>query len=360
MSSLCIPHDMEACTTTAEMDLSAKMTAVTIVESGGERAVRVDRSYPRPVPAEGEALLQVLMAGICGTDVEIVRGYKRLAGCCVLGHEFVARVAALPQHCDEFAVGDRVVAEINCVPEATAGPEERAQDPRRTALGIFGRDGCFAEYCTVPVENLHKVPWAMPDRVAVFVEPTAAACQILKQVDMLVVPNAKVAVLGAGRLGWLIAAVLVAHELDVVVVTRGHNQERNEKLARGLDIKLTTTDEALEAGGNFDFVVDCTGSREGFQSAVSLVRPRGTIVLKSTVAPTVSGPGIDLTAVVVKEITVVGSRCGPFVNALKLLRTGAVNPLPLISNIVDGAAAEMAFEAAEKAENLKILLEFAS
>ena len=318
------------------------------------RAIVVDRSlpegiscamnYPDPAPGPGEVLVRVDLAGICATDLEIVRGYMDFVG--VLGHEFVGTVV----RGSDTLKGQRVVAEINCVgPASTArDAEARKHAPEHTVLGIAGRDGVFAEYAIVPAENCHVVPNEVSDRAAVFVEPLAAACQVLR--DHPPAPTQRVAVLGTGRLGLLCGQALADAGCRLSVV--GRNAE-TLKLARRLG--LPTIDiAALELQPVFDMVVECTGAPEGLRTALKITRPRGTIVLKSTYAEQAA---FDLSLVAVNEIRIAGNRCGPFPDALRLLREKRAHVEEMISGVYPLKHAAAAFAAAREPNNLKILLE---
>ena len=295
-----------------------------------------------PEPKEGEALIEVLTAGICRTDIEITQGYMRFHG--VLGHEFVGRVrecSAAPE-----LEGLRVVGEINIAPEAEDDLERR-HTPGREVLGIAGRNGCIAELIALPVENLHAVPDPIPDRVAVFVEPLAAALEILEQVD--IPPTESVAVLGDGKLGLLVARVLSLRGSPVTLYGR---HERKLEIARGYGAMASHADEApLRA---FDLVVDCAGSPDGFLKSLSLLRPRGTLVLKTTTA---APPDFHLAQIVIDEITIVGSRCGPFAPALRLLEAGLVDTEPLIEAVYPLEQGPAALEHATRRGALKVLIE---
>ncbi len=271
--------------------------------------------------AAGESLVRVTLAGICNTDLEIVRGYAGFSG--TLGHEFVGVVEESPA---PELIGRRVVGEIN------AGCGEcdlcRAQDPRhclnRTVLGIVGRAGAFAGYLRLPTANLYPIPDGVADRAAVFTEPLAAACEILDQVS--IGRAARVAVLGDGKLGQLIARVLQTTGCELILI--GKHREKLDLAARA-GIRTILRDELHVAPAErFDIVVEATGSPAGFEMALNLTRPRGTLVLKSTFH---GGVTIDLSRLVVDEISLIGSRCGRFDQALALLATGAVDPQPLIS-----------------------------
>jgi 2-desacetyl-2-hydroxyethyl bacteriochlorophyllide A dehydrogenase len=274
-----------------------------------------------PIPnalAAGEALIRVRLSGVCGTDLELVRGYYPYTG--VLGHEFVGEVIEAP---DAEWIGARVVGEINaaCGTCATcrAGRPTHCED--RTVLGIVGRDGVHAEYTSLPMANLHRVPDSVPDEAAVFTEPLAAALEITEQVH--VEPTDRVLLVGAGRLGQLIAQVLALTGADLRAVAR-HESQRELLRAR----EIATIDDGDVAPRSYDVVVEATGSPSGLDLARAAVRPRGTLVLKSTYAGEVT---LDLSPFVVDEITIVGSRCGPFAPALRLLEAGDVDPRPLIA-----------------------------
>ena len=305
--------------------------------------MRLIRDYPKPTRGVGDALIRVRVAGICATDLEIVRGYMGFRG--VLGHEFVGEVEEAD---DADWLGRRVVGEINCgcgtCSYCLRGLERHC--PSRSVLGILDRDGAFAEYLTLPLRNLHVVPDAIPDEEAVFTEPLAAALEIPEQVPLR--PTDEVAVLGDGRLGSLIAQVLHLFGCSLLVVGR-----HEEKLAilRQRGIATGALDEVEER--SFDLVVEATGSAEGLQTAIGLTRPRGTVVLKSTVASTTS---FDTARLVVDEITVVGSRCGPFEPALRLLEQRSVDVRSMISATFPLTQGEEAMEYAARRDALKVLL----
>jgi alcohol dehydrogenase len=274
--------------------------------------------HPTPQILPGEALIRVKLTGVCNTDLELVKGYMQFQG--IPGHEFVGVVERAPG-AEEWQ-GRRVVGEINAAcgdcPTCRAGRPTHC--PHRTTLGIAGRDGAFAEYLTLPICNLLPVPASLPDEIAVFTEPLAAACQILQQVHVR--PTDRVVVLGDGKLGLLCAQVLALTGCDLTVV--GHHQEKLDLLAqRGI---LTALDDASVAPGA-DLIVEATGHPGGYAAARRLVRPRGAIVLKSTYHGSLE---TNLTMVVVDEVTLVGSRCGPFAPALRLLERGLVDVVPLI------------------------------
>lgn len=306
--------------------------------------LQLREDYPRPVPPPGEALVRVRLAGICNTDLEIVRGYMGFRG--VLGHEFVGTVEEAE---DRSLIGQRVVGEINAYcgecPTCQAGRPTHC--PHRTTLGIWGRDGAFAEYLTLPVRNLHTVPDAISDEEAVFTEPLAAALEILEQVHLR--PTDRVIVLGDGKLGLLVAQVLALMGCDLLAV--GRHREKLAILAwRGIPTLLEAEAEGLAA----DVVVECTGRPEGFAAARRILRPRGMLVLKSTYH---GGVEADLTGLVVDEITLVGSRCGPFPPALRLLQHGLVDARSLISAVYPLAQGVEAFARAAEPGVLKVLLQ---
>jgi threonine dehydrogenase-like Zn-dependent dehydrogenase len=274
----------------------------------------------RPKPSvRGECLIRVLAAGICGTDLELIRGYAGFSG--VPGHEFVGVV----ESGDPDWIGRRVVGEITVGCERCAGCRAagRGHCDVRTVLGIRGRDGAFADYVSLPASNLHAVPASVDDETAVFVEPTAAACRILEQVR--IEPGSTVAVVGAGRLGLLIAQVLRYHGAEVTMVTRS---DRSQTMSRALEFRTIRVDAANSFGRQFDCAVDATGEAAGFSLASALVRPRGTLVLKSTFH---GETPVSFSPLVVDEITIVGSRCGPFARAIELLAAGRIEVKPLVA-----------------------------
>lgn len=301
--------------------------------------------YPTPEPAQGEALVRVLQAGICATDLQLVRGYMGFQG--VPGHEFVGIVEEAPL--DTGLMGKRVVGEINAAcrvcPVCQAGRPTHC--PYRTTLGIDRRDGAFADFLCLPAENLHPLPDEITNDQAVFTEPLAAACQILEQVA--VDAKDRVLVIGDGKLGLLCAQIL--HRTHCRVTVLGHHQEKLQILAqRGIH---TCQDlQALATG--FDIVVEATGTPGGFALAEAYVRPRGTIVLKSTYH---NHSAVDMTSLVVNEITVVGSRCGPFPPAIALLRDNAVEVQALIHKRFSIDQGKEAFDYAATKGVLKVLVE---
>ncbi len=267
--------------------------------------------HPAPTPSPGEALVRVIQAGVCATDLQLVQGYMDFQG--VPGHEFVGIVEEAPQ---STLKGRRVVGEINAACRAcpVCRDGRPTHCPFRTTLGIDRRDGAFADFLCLPAENLHPLPDEITNDQAMFTEPLAAACRILEQVS--VGPADRVLVIGDGKLGLLCAQVL--HRAPCRVTVLGHHQEKL-RILDGLGIHTRRAADAPASG--FDVVVEATGTPGGFAMASASVRPGGTLVLKSTHRHHTSA---DLTALVVNEITVVGSRCGPFRPAMALLREHAV------------------------------------
>lgn len=310
------------------------------LESG---RVEVRRS-PAPRPREGFALIRVLAAGICNTDLELLRGYYGFRG--RPGHEFVGEVV---QAGNPSLVGERVVGEINlaCGRCDWCARGLGRHCPKRTVLGIAGHPGAFAEFLTLPERNLHVVPASIPTEQAVFVEPLAAACEILEQVR--IPKGAQAAVLGDGKLGLLVAQVLKAHGAEVRLYGRHAEKLR---LAEAAGIGAGRPGEQPPAA-TYEWVVEATGSPEGLAVAVRAARPRGTVILKSTLH---GASRFDAVPVVVNEITLVGSRCGRFEPALRLLRRGAVRLDGMISAVYPLAEALAAFERAAQKGVLKVLL----
>jgi threonine dehydrogenase-like Zn-dependent dehydrogenase len=309
------------------------------------RSLRLRDDAPPPARPPGEALVRVSLAGVCNTDLELVRGYYPFTG--IPGHEFVGRVEESPQR-PEW-VGRRVVGEINasCGACAACRAGRPSHCEKRTVLGIKERHGAFAEYLALPVANLHAVPDALPDETAVFTEPTAAALEVRQQVH--VGPGDRVVVIGPGKLGTLVAQSLRSSGCDVVVA--GRSQSSLDRLASlGFQAVLAPALPARTA----DVVVECTGNPDGLALARRAVRPRGTIVLKSTYRGVTT---LDLSSIVVDEVTLVGSRCGPFAEALLALGTGAVDVRPLVEARYPLSDAVAAFEHAARPGALKVLVE---
>jgi len=288
------------------------MRALVLHKNGG-----LELETDRPTPtAAGEALIRLRLGGVCATDLELCKGFMGFEG--VLGHEWVGVVESAP---DSTWQGKRVVGDINCPCGrcGTCAAKRQTHCPNRTVLGILGRDGAFSEHFRLPLENLHVVPDGVADEAAVFVEPLAAACRILEQVRIC--PSDRVVVVGLGRLGQLCARVLALTGAKVTGLSR--TTARLDLLPQGIS---GTTDPDSVTGA--DVVVDCTGNPDGLALASRIVRPMGTIVLKTTTHGLGQASPTDW---VINEVTVVGSRCGPFAPALRMLAQGLVDPRPLIS-----------------------------
>jgi alcohol dehydrogenase len=306
------------------------------------------KNMAKPSPAESEALVKVLMAGICNTDLEIERGYMGFKG--VLGHEFVGLVEEV-NGADHGLIGKRVVGDINCgcgkCSFCLQGMNNHC--PERVTVGIDRKNGCLAEYLTMPVGNLFIVPASVSDEEAVFAEPLAAAFEILEQVHIK--PTDLAAVLGDGKLGLLIALVLKQSQADLFLIGK---HPHKLAIAAGQKIKTALLGD-LPRRRLFNLVVEATGSVDGFELAQELLKPRGTLVLKSTVA---GSKNFNLTSLVLNEITVIGSRCGPFPPALRALENKAIDVRPLISKVYSSDKALEAFEAARAKDSLKVLVDF--
>ncbi|MEZ7989077.1 MAG: MDR/zinc-dependent alcohol dehydrogenase-like family protein [Nitrosopumilus sp.] len=301
-----------------------------------------DNNYPDP--EFNETLVRVNLAGICGTDLEILNGYMKYSG--ILGHEFVGTVV---KSSNSNLIGKRVVGEINagctkcdfCI----RGMERHC--PSRTVLGILKRDGAFAEFLSLPEKNLHVIPDSISDEQAVFVEPLAAAFEINEQISLK--PEWNVAVVGDGRLAQLIIQVIKLTCSNITCF--GKHQNKLEGLIQsGIKIKIgiESTDEQL-----FDLVVEATGSNSGFTDTMKLVKPRGTVVLKSTIT---SRENLDLTSTIINEITLIGSRCGLFKPAIDALATGVISVNSMIDCTFSLDKFEDAIIHAKKPDTLKVFL----
>lgn len=301
------------------------------------------RELPQPAPGPGEVLIAVKLAGICGTDLEIASGYADFSG--VIGHEFVGTVAGGSKN----LAGKRVVADINCVcgkcDMCMGGLSSHCR--RRTVVGIVGRSGAFAEFLTLPERNCVEVPDSVSDEEAVFAEPLAAAIQVTRQVKLESRTN--VAVLGTGRLGLLVAQVLATTGCKLTAI--GRNQATlallDRKRIRNLNVAEITN------WAEFDVVVECTGSVEGLPLALRLVRPRGTVVMKTTCAE--KAP-VDLTDLVVNEVTLLGSRCGNMQDAVSLLAQKRIDVTSLVSRTMPLSDAPKAMALAAEKNTIKVLL----
>jgi len=308
------------------------------------RRVAVKRVL-RPRPPRGFALIRLLCGGICNTDLELQRGYYGFTG--VPGHEFVGEVIEAAGKRE--LIGRRVVGEINL---CCGGCEWCRRSlgrhcPKRTVLGIVKHPGAFREFLTLPERNLHVVPDSVPTEEAVFVEPLAAACEILDQVSIPC--SSEVAVLGDGKLGLLVAQVLRAYGYSVHEFGR-HKEKLRIAARAGVETEVV---RKRLPNAEYSWVVDATGSPEGLQEAVRMARPRGTVIMKSTLHGLV---GMDTAPVIVNEITLVGSRCGRFEPAIELLKSRVVNVADMISESLPLHRASMAFRRAAQAGVLKVLL----
>ena len=315
-----------------------------------DKELKLVDNYKKPVPNKGEALVRVTLAGICNTDYEITKGYMGYVG--VLGHEAVGVVEEVNGD-NKSLVGKRVVPEIsygcndpNC--EWCANHNYR-HCPNRHTLGIWRKDGVFAQYFTMKTDVLFVVPDNVSDAQAVFVEPLAAALEINEQLHIK--PMDKVVVLGDGKLGLITALALNAQNLDVTLVGK-HQNKLDIAKKQGVKTSLLPN---FPIEKKYDVVVEATGSVNGFETSIALTKPRGVLVLKSTVA---SGKELNLAPIVIDEITVLGSRCGQFPPALRLLSSGKVDFSELISGIYPIDDAISAFEKNKERDTLKVLLDF--
>ena len=295
-------------------------------------------------PKPGETLVKINLAGICGTDIEILSGYMSYQG--IPGHEFVG---VIKESQDTHLIGKRVVGEINVgcgICELCKKGLER-HCPHRTVLGILRRDGAFAQYLSLPEKNLHVIPDQIRDEQAVFVEPLAAAFEIKEQISLKQESN--IALVGDGRLAQLVALVL---NLSCQNITCFGRHKNKLELLKNLGIK---TKIGIDSDDNqkFDLVVEATGSNSGFEDTMKLIKPKGTVILKSTLA---SKTNLDLTSMVINEVSVIGSRCGPFGPAINALASGRISVDNLIDSTYSLEKFQDAFEQAKKPDILKVLL----
>jgi threonine dehydrogenase-like Zn-dependent dehydrogenase len=310
-----------------------------------DRTLSLRTDLPMPIAKPGEAIVKVLRAGVCNTDLELTRGYYPYAG--VLGHEFVGVVTEGPA----ALLNQRVVGEIN----ASCGQCEfcrrgvKTHCLDRTVLGIVNRNGAFADYLSLPIDNLYVVPETVSTEAATFTEPLAAALEILEQVR--ITPNHRVLVIGDGKLGQLVAQAIATTGCELLTI--GRHPEKLQLLENcGIAVGFA---DAIESR-SYDIAIECTGNPEGFSIALDALKARGTLVMKSTYAGSLT---IDASRIVVDELQLVGSRCGPFAPALALLAQQNVNVLPMIQArfpLSDGLAA---FDRASVKGTLKVLLEMA-
>ena len=299
---------------------------------------------PSPVPGNGQALIRILLSGVCSTDLELVRGYYPFSG--IPGHEFVGEVVSSPE--DPSWIGKRVVGEINIAcgycDTCKSGLSRHCEN--RKTLGIYDWNGVFADYMVLPLINLHEVPQKVSDEMAVFTEPLAAAHEILEHT--IINQNDRVLIIGAGRLGLLVAMVIQQTGCELEVVTR---HEKQSILLEKCNIHAIS--EQNIGSKKYDIVVEATGSVDGFAQACKSVCPRGRIILKSTYK---GNSDTNFSEIVVNEVTLIGSRCGSFAPAIRLLAEGKVDPLPLIEAIVPLEQGVSAFERAARPGVLKILI----
>ena len=320
------------------------MKAITLNSDG----LQFQTSWTEPVCQPDESLIRVKAAGICETDLQLAQGYMGFHG--IPGHEFVGVIDSGPN------AGRRVVGEINCschtCPTCTAGRATHC--PNRTVLGIDRHDGAFAEYVCVPNKSIHFLPDSISDEQAVFVEPLAAAFQITKQVEIR--SEDRIAILGDGRLGYLSAMVLSSKvKSDGVVVVGKHSTKLARFRSAGIQTVQLSEDWSERVDEkSFDIVVDCTGSTSGLPTALRLVRPRGTVVMKTTVA---AEHQVFMAPIVIDEVSLIGSRCGPFPDAIGAIESGEIQVHELISNRFQLEQVREAFQTAEAPEAFKVVFE---
>jgi len=310
-----------------------------------DKELKYRDDLPVPKPVEDEALVKVTCAGICNTDLEIINGYMGFTG--IPGHEFVGVV----EKCgNKEMVGKRVVSEINIgcgkCDYCRSGLQNHCHE--RSVLGIINREGAFADYIALPVDNLHVIPDSVPDVDAVFVEPLAAVFEILRQV--YIGPSDRVCVLGDGKLGLLAAQVISMTGCDLTVVG---NHRSKLLILDELGIRTELSSEF--SGKDMDMVVECTGSESGMETALKTVRPRGKIIIKTTIA---EKGCIDLNRIVINELSLIGSRCGPFPDAIIAIESGKVKLYPLVSAEYSIEEGGKAFTRASESGALKVILKF--
>ena len=316
-----------------------------------DKELKLVTDYQKPTLKPNEVLIKTKMVGICNTDYEITKGYMGYCG--ILGHEFVGVVESVGENVDKKWINKRVVGEINCACQDCSYCHQNLQRhcPNRSTLGIWKKDGCFCEYFTLPVENVFEISNNIDDETATFTEPLAAGYEILEQVHIK--PNSKVAIVGDGKLGLCISLVFSAMNIDFVHIGK---HEEKLKISKEQGAKTMLLSELKDEDKmSFDVVVEATGSTGGFEVSASLVKPRGTLVLKSTIA---AKEGLNLATIVVNEITIVGSRCGQFKPIIKLLENKKINPKPLIDGIYSVEDFKCAFEKNSQKGTLKVLVKF--
>lgn len=306
--------------------------------------LRYREDLPQPVLPAGEALVAVQAAGICRTDQEILAGYMRFHG--IPGHEFIGTVMSTSE---PELMGKRVVGEINCpcggCELCRLGLQAHCRD--RTVLGVAQRDGAFAEYLALPAANLHPVPDSLRTFSAVFVEPLAAAFRVAEQLP--IGPRSSVAVVGDGKLGQLVARVMCLNGCDLLVI--GHHPAKLKLLDR---LGIRTALESELAVRDFDFVVECSGNPTGLDLALRIVRPQGTIVAKSTYQ---GDKQVNISALVVDEISIVGSRCGPFKAAIRALTRRLIDVTDLMDRSFPLEEGLVALDYAAHRDALKVIID---
>ncbi len=319
-----------------------------------DEKLKLEKNYPIPTIGEDEVLIKTKMVGICNTDYEITKGYMGYKG--VLGHEFVGIVEKTGANVDKNLLNKRVVGEINlgCNNCSYCAKNLQRHCPNRSTLGIYKKDGCFSEYFSLPKENVIVLPDEIDDITATFVEPLSAAYEIIEQVHIK--PDSKVAILGDGKLGLCISLVFNALNIDYTHI--GKHLEKLE-ISKKLGAKTMLLDEINnDIRKTFDVVVEATGSKSGFETSASLTKPRGTLVLKSTIATNPNDGGLNLSGIVVDEITIVGSRCGQFKPMIRLLKKGLIDVKPLVDSIYEVDDFEEAFKRNAMKNTLKVLVKF--
>lgn len=294
-------------------------------------------------PQPNETLIKITMAGICNTDIELIKGYMGFNG--TLGHEFVGIVE---DSNNKQLIGKRVCGEINCACGdcSFCNNNMSTHCPNRSVLGIVNRNGCFADQVYLPEKNLHLIPDSISDEEAVFVEPIAAAFEIVEQIKIS--PDDSIVVLGDGKLGIIIAQVLSLYSKKLVVIGKHINKL---SILEKMGIKTLLLNDLPEMKA--DIVVEATGRKEGLDLALNIVRPRGKVILKTTIA---ENTDFNISKVVVDEITLIGSRCGPFKPAIEALKNKQVNINPLIEKVYDFNDAEIALNHAKMPGTMKVLL----
>lgn len=320
-------------------DKNGSMMKAVIIESG---TIRV-KDVPKPETSADEALIKVRKAGICNTDLELAKGYMHFGG--IVGHEFVGEVEYAA---DKEWMGKRVVGEINIYcgrcDLCRAGMTKHCS--QRAVLGILSKDGAFAEYLTLPLKNCHQVPDSVSDYEAVFIEPLAAALEIFERVKLE--KEERALVLGDGKLGLLVAQIMRQHTPNVICVGK---HSRNLGILKKMGIKTHLS--GIDLGRQFSVVVEATGNQKGLEEALRLVRPQGVIVLKSTFCGKAQ---IDISKIVVDEIQLIGSRCGPFPKAIRQIEQKRINVDDLIDGDFPLERSHEAFALAQEPGTLKILL----